>query len=150
MDFLLFIFFNRETKPVWFSPQIFYKDDLNWLKGIGCYAWDTPEILRVKHAGDLQSEVSNSTCFECLKCSPSSHYFCLSCYPPIRANDNVLVFLFQNKYRAKGVEAFKDYSVVTDTPVYETAKKNAVNLSDVSDFIFLTVLAYHSPCSSCL
>uniref|UniRef100_A0A665W5A5 Nebulin n=1 Tax=Echeneis naucrates TaxID=173247 RepID=A0A665W5A5_ECHNA len=40
------------------SPQIFYKDDLNWLKGIGCYAWDTPEILRVKHAGDLQSDVS--------------------------------------------------------------------------------------------
>lgn len=43
------------------SPQIFYKDDLNWLKGIGCYAWDTPEILRVKQAGKLQSEVS-STC----------------------------------------------------------------------------------------
>ncbi|XP_074551161.1 nebulin [Halichoeres trimaculatus] len=72
--------------------DIFYKDDLNWLKGIGCYAWDTPEILRVKHAGDLQSE---------------------------------------HKYRAKGVEAFKDYSVVTDTPVYETAKQNAVNLSDL-------------------
>ncbi|AWP13502.1 putative nebulin-like isoform 2 [Scophthalmus maximus] len=72
--------------------DIFYKDDLNWLKGIGCYAWDTPEILRVKNAGDLQSE---------------------------------------NKYRAKGVEAFKDYSVVTDTPVYETAKQNAQNLSDL-------------------
>ncbi|XP_029689943.1 nebulin isoform X7 [Takifugu rubripes] len=72
--------------------DIFYKDDLNWLKGIGCYAWDTPEILRVKRAGDLQSE---------------------------------------NLYRAKGVEAFKDYSVVTDTPVYETAKQNAKNLSDL-------------------
>uniref|UniRef100_A0A673AB22 Nebulin n=1 Tax=Sphaeramia orbicularis TaxID=375764 RepID=A0A673AB22_9TELE len=75
--------------------DIFYKDDLNWLKGIGCYAWDTPEILRVKNAGILQSEA---------------------------------------KYRAKGIEGFKDYSVVTDTPVYETAKQNAVNLSDVSDF----------------
>ncbi|XP_070832626.1 nebulin [Chaetodon trifascialis] len=72
--------------------DIFYKDDLNWLKGIGCYAWDTPEILRVKHAGNLQSE---------------------------------------NKYRAKGIEAFKEYSVVTDTPVYETAKQNAQNLSDL-------------------
>ncbi|XP_076012475.1 nebulin [Genypterus blacodes] len=72
--------------------DIFYKDDLNWLKGIGCYAWDTPEILRVKHAGDLQSE---------------------------------------NKYRAKGIEAFQDYSVVTDTPVYETAKQSAQNLSDL-------------------
>ncbi|KAG9349334.1 hypothetical protein JZ751_027777, partial [Albula glossodonta] len=36
--------------------DIFYKDDLNWLKGIGCYVWDTPEILRCKHAVDLQSE----------------------------------------------------------------------------------------------
>ncbi|KAM3607131.1 uncharacterized protein V6R79_002158 [Siganus canaliculatus] len=72
--------------------DIFYKDDLNWLKGIGCYAWDTPEIIRVKHAGDLQSE---------------------------------------NKYRAKGIESFKEYSVVTDTPVYETAKQNAQNLSDL-------------------
>ncbi|PWA28448.1 hypothetical protein CCH79_00015920 [Gambusia affinis] len=72
--------------------DIFYKDDLNWLKGIGCYAWDTPEILRVKHAGVLQSET---------------------------------------KYRAKGIEAFKEYSVVTDTPVYETAKQNAQNLSDL-------------------
>ncbi|XP_059198819.1 nebulin [Centropristis striata] len=72
--------------------DIFYKDDLNWLKGIGCYAWDTPEILRVKHAGNLQSE---------------------------------------NKYRAKGVEAFKEYSVVTDTPVYEQAKQNSQNLSDL-------------------
>lgn len=35
------------------------------------------------------------------------------------------------------MESFKDYSVVTDTPVYETAKQNAVNLSDVSDFILL-------------
>uniref|UniRef100_A0A665W3G4 Nebulin n=1 Tax=Echeneis naucrates TaxID=173247 RepID=A0A665W3G4_ECHNA len=72
--------------------DIFYKDDLNWLKGIGCYAWDTPEILRVKHAGDLQSD---------------------------------------NKYKAKGIEALKDYSVVTETPVYETAKQNAQNLSDL-------------------
>ncbi|XP_065818621.1 nebulin isoform X8 [Labrus bergylta] len=72
--------------------DIFYKDDLNWLKGIGCYAWDTPEILRVKNSGNLQSE---------------------------------------NKYRAKGIESFKEYSVVTDTPVYETAKQNAQNLSDL-------------------
>lgn len=46
-----------------FSAQVFYKDDLNWLKGIGCYAWDTPEILRVKHASDLQSEVSTQDTF---------------------------------------------------------------------------------------
>ena len=41
------------------TSQIFYKDDLNYLKGIGCYAWDTPEIVRVKTAGDQQSEVGH-------------------------------------------------------------------------------------------
>ncbi|XP_036396839.1 nebulin-like isoform X3 [Megalops cyprinoides] len=72
--------------------DIFYKDDMNWMKGIGCYVWDTPEILRCKHAVELQSE---------------------------------------NKYRAKGVEQFKDYSVVLETPVYDTCKLSAINLSDL-------------------
>ncbi|XP_077731099.1 nebulin-like [Canis aureus] len=30
--------------------NIVYKDDLNWLKGIGCYISDIPEILHAKHA----------------------------------------------------------------------------------------------------
>uniref|UniRef100_A0A4W3I557 Nebulin n=1 Tax=Callorhinchus milii TaxID=7868 RepID=A0A4W3I557_CALMI len=37
--------------------DVLYKDDLTWLKGIGCYAWDTPEILRAKQAYEQQSEV---------------------------------------------------------------------------------------------
>ncbi|KAM4697895.1 LOW QUALITY PROTEIN: nebulin [Rhinophrynus dorsalis] len=36
--------------------DIVYKDDLNWLKGIGCFVWDTPEILHAKHAYDLRSD----------------------------------------------------------------------------------------------
>ncbi|KAJ8350700.1 hypothetical protein SKAU_G00258300 [Synaphobranchus kaupii] len=71
--------------------DVFYKDDLNWLKGIGCYVWDTPEILRCKHSVDLQSE---------------------------------------NKYREKALEHFKDYTVVLNTPAYETCKQSAINLSD--------------------
>lgn len=39
---------------------MFYKDDLNWMKGIGCYVWDTPEIVRAKKAYELQSDVSNN------------------------------------------------------------------------------------------
>lgn len=39
--------------------QVFYKEDLNWMKGVGCYAWDTPEIVRAKKSYELQSDVSN-------------------------------------------------------------------------------------------
>ncbi|XP_037395323.1 nebulin isoform X2 [Pygocentrus nattereri] len=73
--------------------DIFYKDDMNWLKGIGCYAWDTPEILRCKQAMKLQSD---------------------------------------SLYRAKGIEHFKNYSVVMETPVYETCKLSAHNLSELN------------------
>ncbi|KAI4876854.1 hypothetical protein NFI96_011088 [Prochilodus magdalenae] len=73
--------------------DIFYKDDMNWLKGIGCYVWDTPEILRCKQAMKLQSDTL---------------------------------------YRAKGIEHFKDYSVVMETPVYETCKLSAHNLSELN------------------
>uniref|UniRef100_A0A8C0CBP7 Nebulin n=1 Tax=Balaenoptera musculus TaxID=9771 RepID=A0A8C0CBP7_BALMU len=37
--------------------NIVYKDDLNWLKGTGCYVWDTPEILHAKHAYDLRDDI---------------------------------------------------------------------------------------------
>uniref|UniRef100_A0A4X2LKB4 Nebulin n=1 Tax=Vombatus ursinus TaxID=29139 RepID=A0A4X2LKB4_VOMUR len=37
--------------------DIVYKDDLNWLKGIGCFTWDTPEILHAKHAYDLRDDI---------------------------------------------------------------------------------------------
>ncbi|XP_040560342.1 nebulin isoform X28 [Gallus gallus] len=37
--------------------DVVYKDDLNWLKGIGCFVWDTPEILHAKHAYDLRSDI---------------------------------------------------------------------------------------------
>ncbi|XP_078260444.1 nebulin [Rhinoraja longicauda] len=38
-----------------------YKDDLNWLKGMGCYVWDTPEMLRAKNSYGLQSEIKYRT-----------------------------------------------------------------------------------------
>ncbi|KAL8183306.1 UNVERIFIED_CONTAM: hypothetical protein K2H54_035485, partial [Gekko kuhli] len=37
--------------------DVVYKDDLTWLKGIGCYVWDTPEILHAKKSYDLQSQL---------------------------------------------------------------------------------------------
>ena len=38
--------------------QVYYKEDLTWMKGMGCYVWDTPEIVRAKKSYELQSEVS--------------------------------------------------------------------------------------------
>ncbi|KAM4626265.1 nebulin [Discoglossus pictus] len=71
--------------------DVFYKDDLNWIKGIGCYVWDTPEILLAKNSYNLQSQV---------------------------------------KYTVSGKENFKNFSVVTDTPLYVTAVQSAINASD--------------------
>ncbi|XP_038607548.1 nebulin [Tachyglossus aculeatus] len=47
--------------------DIVYKDDLNWLKGIGCYVWDTPEILHAKHAYDLRSDIKYKAEMEKMK-----------------------------------------------------------------------------------
>ncbi|XP_069636792.1 nebulin isoform X39 [Haliaeetus albicilla] len=47
--------------------DVLYKDDLNWLKGIGCFVWDTPEILHAKHAYDLRSDIKYKSKAEKMK-----------------------------------------------------------------------------------
>uniref|UniRef100_A0A8D0G064 Nebulin n=2 Tax=Strigidae TaxID=30459 RepID=A0A8D0G064_STROC len=47
--------------------DVIYKDDLNWLKGIGCFVWDTPEILHAKHAYDLRSDIKYKSKAEQMK-----------------------------------------------------------------------------------
>uniref|UniRef100_A0A8C6JUB9 Uncharacterized protein n=1 Tax=Melopsittacus undulatus TaxID=13146 RepID=A0A8C6JUB9_MELUD len=47
--------------------DVIYKDDLNWLKGIGCFVWDTPEILHAKHAYDLRSDIKYKSKAEKMK-----------------------------------------------------------------------------------
>ncbi|KAM6349109.1 nebulin [Alca torda] len=47
--------------------DVVYKDDLNWLKGIGCFVWDTPEILHAKHACDLRSDIKYKSKAEKMK-----------------------------------------------------------------------------------
>uniref|UniRef100_A0A673ABQ4 Nebulin n=1 Tax=Sphaeramia orbicularis TaxID=375764 RepID=A0A673ABQ4_9TELE len=95
--------------------DIFYKDDLNWLKGIGCYAWDTPEILRVKNAGILQSE---------------------SIYLYVSTANETMKHLFstfsQNWYKEANKSFMPTgYSLPHDTPIIKQVKQNSVVTSNV-------------------
>lgn len=42
--------------PIW---QVKYKEDLDWVKGIGCYVWDTPLLKQAEHNKALYSEVKH-------------------------------------------------------------------------------------------
>uniref|UniRef100_A0A8C4N0J8 Nebulin n=1 Tax=Equus asinus asinus TaxID=83772 RepID=A0A8C4N0J8_EQUAS len=92
--------------------DIVYKDDLNWLKGIGCYVWDTPEILHAKHAYDLRNDVS-LPCFSFFLsmfpslCSLESRGEYRHCHRLVKCNaalclpisDLILTLLSQFKYK---------------------------------------------------
>lgn len=101
---------------------MFYKDDLNWMKGIGCYVWDTPEIVRAKKAYELQSDVSNTSrelvMIKFRKKREKKHFHCL---------------LFQLKYKDEAKKEFNNYSIVTDTPIYVTAVLGHTWASEVSE-----------------
>lgn len=84
------------------------------MKGIGCYAWDTPEIVRAKKSYELQSDVSSTYI---------THIFFMFIFA---CSDFYIFFLLfycfkQIKYKAEGKKEFNNYSIVTDTPVYVTA-----------------------------
>lgn len=36
-----------------FAPQIKYKEDLQILKGLGCFLYDTPDMVRSRHLRKL-------------------------------------------------------------------------------------------------
>ena len=40
-----------------FFSQVKYKEDLTWLKGIGCYAYDTPDFTLAEKNKTLYSKV---------------------------------------------------------------------------------------------
>lgn len=41
-----------------FFSQVKYKEDLTWLKGIGCYAYDTPDFTLAEQNKTLYSKVN--------------------------------------------------------------------------------------------
>lgn len=98
------------------------------MKGIGCYAWDTPEIVRAKKAYDMQSDVSNS--------SKSLTLIMINLSRTQKHKKNLIYLLFQLKYREEAKKEFNNYSIVTDTPVYVTAILGHTWASEVSELDF--------------
>lgn len=101
------------------------------MKGIGCYVWDTPEIVRAKKAYELQSDVRNNS-------SKSLMLLMINLSLTEKHKKNLLYLLFQLKYKEEAKKEFNNYSIVTDTPVYVTAVLGHTWASEVSDDTFST------------
>lgn len=50
-------------------PQIKYKEDLQILKGLGCFLYDTPDMVRSRHLRKLWVSAISTTC-SCLGTAP--------------------------------------------------------------------------------
>uniref|UniRef100_A0A672V067 Nebulin n=1 Tax=Strigops habroptila TaxID=2489341 RepID=A0A672V067_STRHB len=131
--------------------DVVYKDDLNWLKGIGCFVWDTPEILHAKHAYDLRNDNTITKIVNCLNQKNASSFLgeiavCVqTIYSAVYRSEylhNVKGKMIptdktvdlerayhankiqsENLYRWAGVNALPTgYSLPTDTPSFQHAK----------------------------
>uniref|UniRef100_A0A8C8E913 Nebulin n=1 Tax=Otus sunia TaxID=257818 RepID=A0A8C8E913_9STRI len=117
--------------------DVIYKDDLNWLKGIGCFVWDTPEILHAKHAYDLRSDVKqhnydlpliNFSFSQAVYRGEYIHNVKGKMIPTDKTVDLERAYhankiQSENLYRWAGVNALPTgYSLPTDTPSFQHAK----------------------------
>lgn len=93
------------------------------MKGMGCFVWDTPEIVRAKKSYELQSEVSNNTFRNVIY---NVVYGTVVTLPMFHLS-------LQLKYRDGAKKEFNNYSIVTDTPAYVTAVLGHTWASDVSE-----------------
>lgn len=76
MKMLLFFFFLFdclfETSKYSVRFQLKYKEDLMWLRGLGCFLYDTPEMVHVRNItkqrvrdGTLHTRVARRHSFQC-------------------------------------------------------------------------------------
>ncbi|XP_029461331.1 nebulin isoform X6 [Rhinatrema bivittatum] len=98
--------------------DILYKDDLNWLKGIGCYVWDTPQILHAKKSYDLQSQLKYTAAGK-----ENFPNYCMVTDTP------VYVTAVQSGIQASDVNYKKDYHNNKDkyTSILETVDYNRIH-----------------------
>ncbi len=106
------------------------------MKGVGCYAWDTPEIVRAKKSYDLQSDVSNI--FVTHLAIDNEETLCFHLFK------SYMFVSTQIKYKAEGKKEWNNYSIVTDTPAYVTAVLGHTWASEVRTPINLPLSAYLS------
>lgn len=104
------------------------------MKGVGCYAWDTPEIVRAKKSYELQSDVSNIIESHLAVDKEETLFFHLV--------EGLMFVSTQIKYKAEGKKEWNNYSIVTDTPVYVTAVLGHTWASEVSNPINLYLIAH--------
>lgn len=48
---------NCYKSLIFLFSQVKYKEDLTWLRGIGCYAYDTPDLTLAEQNKTLYSKV---------------------------------------------------------------------------------------------
>ncbi|KAM6269284.1 nebulin isoform 13-T13 [Porphyrio hochstetteri] len=93
--------------------DVVYKDDLNWLKGIGCFVWDTPEILHAKHAYDLRSDIKYKAKAEKMK----SDYTVVTDTPVYVQNVLSGLNLSEAVYRGEYMHNVKGKMIPTDKTI---------------------------------
>ncbi|XP_062493745.1 nebulin isoform X13 [Pezoporus occidentalis] len=93
--------------------DVIYKDDLNWLKGIGCFVWDTPEILHAKHAYDLRSDIKYKSKAEKMK----NDYTVITDTPVYVQNVLSGLNLSEAVYRSEYLHNVKGKMIPTDKTV---------------------------------
>ncbi|XP_065696620.1 nebulin isoform X30 [Patagioenas fasciata] len=93
--------------------DVLYKDDLNWLKGIGCFVWDTPEILHAKHAYDLRSDIKYKSKAEKMR----SEFTVVTDTPVYVQNVISALNLSEAVYRSEYVHNVKGKMIPTDKTV---------------------------------
>ncbi|XP_065493851.1 nebulin [Caloenas nicobarica] len=93
--------------------DVLYKDDLNWLKGIGCFVWDTPEILHAKHAYNLRSDIKYKSKAEKMK----SEFTVVTDTPVYVQNVISALNLSEAVYRSEYIHNVRGKMIPTDKTV---------------------------------
>lgn len=107
-----------------------YKEDLDWLKGIGCYVWDTPELVMADRNKALYSEVR-------AKFFSYIHVYSKSTFCLFSTNRFIHLCCLQRLYKASFEKNRGNFRYTCDTPFFEAMRNASVLINDVSPSLLL-------------